>query len=89
MWFQSNLANLNSRRKVCINVCCRSRLQRQQLAVSCCVSCRKVKYLNMRGSLVDEHTVKGLTKAGKEVCCFHPLTNTLCPFVASVAIAIR
>lgn len=32
-----------------------------------CLSCRKVKYLNMKGSLVDEHTVKGLTKAGKEV----------------------
>uniref|UniRef100_A0A674MRY4 Thioredoxin reductase 2 n=1 Tax=Takifugu rubripes TaxID=31033 RepID=A0A674MRY4_TAKRU len=28
---------------------------------------KKVKYLNMRGSLVDEHTVKGVTKAGKEV----------------------
>ncbi|KAG7222078.1 hypothetical protein INR49_016648 [Caranx melampygus] len=27
---------------------------------------KKVKYLNMKGSLVDEHTVKGLTKAGKE-----------------------
>uniref|UniRef100_A0A674MZJ7 thioredoxin-disulfide reductase (NADPH) n=1 Tax=Takifugu rubripes TaxID=31033 RepID=A0A674MZJ7_TAKRU len=27
---------------------------------------KKVKYLNMRGSLVDEHTVKGVTKAGKE-----------------------
>uniref|UniRef100_A0A668AIS0 Thioredoxin reductase 2 n=1 Tax=Myripristis murdjan TaxID=586833 RepID=A0A668AIS0_9TELE len=28
---------------------------------------KKVKYLNMKGSLVDEHTVKGLTKAGKEM----------------------
>ncbi|XP_026177114.1 thioredoxin reductase 2, tandem duplicate 2 isoform X3 [Mastacembelus armatus] len=27
---------------------------------------KKVTYLNMKGSLVDEHTVKGLTKAGKE-----------------------
>uniref|UniRef100_A0A8C4IA27 thioredoxin-disulfide reductase (NADPH) n=1 Tax=Dicentrarchus labrax TaxID=13489 RepID=A0A8C4IA27_DICLA len=27
---------------------------------------KKVKYLNLKGSLVDEHTVKGLTKAGKE-----------------------
>uniref|UniRef100_A0A665X1D6 thioredoxin-disulfide reductase (NADPH) n=1 Tax=Echeneis naucrates TaxID=173247 RepID=A0A665X1D6_ECHNA len=27
---------------------------------------KKVKYLNFKGSLVDEHTVKGLTKAGKE-----------------------
>uniref|UniRef100_A0A3Q2YZ74 Thioredoxin reductase 2 n=1 Tax=Hippocampus comes TaxID=109280 RepID=A0A3Q2YZ74_HIPCM len=32
-----------------------------------CLSCRKVKYLNMRGSLVDEHTVKAVTKAGKEM----------------------
>lgn len=34
---------------------------------ACCLSCRKVKYLNMRGSLVDEHTVRGVAKAGKEV----------------------
>ncbi|XP_028312989.1 thioredoxin reductase 2, tandem duplicate 2 isoform X2 [Gouania willdenowi] len=27
---------------------------------------KKVKYLNLRGSLVNEHTVKGLNKAGKE-----------------------
>lgn len=27
---------------------------------------KKVKYLNVKGSLLDEHTVKGLTKAGKE-----------------------
>eukprot|EP00064_Thunnus_orientalis_P007354 superscaffoldBa00000810_g7374 len=27
---------------------------------------KKVKYLNIKGSLLDEHTVKGLTKAGKE-----------------------
>uniref|UniRef100_A0A0F8BLR8 Thioredoxin reductase 2, mitochondrial n=1 Tax=Larimichthys crocea TaxID=215358 RepID=A0A0F8BLR8_LARCR len=27
---------------------------------------KKVKYLNLKGSLMDEHTVKGLTKAGKE-----------------------
>lgn len=27
---------------------------------------KKVKYLNMRGTLADEHTVKGFTKAGKE-----------------------
>ncbi|XP_034056126.1 thioredoxin reductase 2, tandem duplicate 2 [Gymnodraco acuticeps] len=27
---------------------------------------KKVKYLNLRGSLLDEHTVRGLTKAGKE-----------------------
>ncbi|KAM9394382.1 thioredoxin reductase 2, tandem duplicate 2 [Pholidichthys leucotaenia] len=27
---------------------------------------KKVKYLNLRGSLVDEHTIKGLSKAGKE-----------------------
>ncbi len=31
------------------------------------LSYRKVKYLNAKGSLVDEHTVKGITKAGKEV----------------------
>lgn len=35
------------------------------------LSCRKVKYLNMKGSLVDEHTVRALTKAGKEVSCFY------------------
>nr|XP_057926291.1 thioredoxin reductase 2, tandem duplicate 2 isoform X2 [Doryrhamphus excisus] len=28
---------------------------------------KKVKYLNMKGSLVDEHTIKALTKAGKEM----------------------
>ncbi|XP_051922972.1 thioredoxin reductase 2, tandem duplicate 2 [Hippocampus zosterae] len=28
---------------------------------------KKVKYLNMRGSLVDEHTVKAVTKSGKEM----------------------
>uniref|UniRef100_A0A3Q1B6C0 Thioredoxin-disulfide reductase n=1 Tax=Amphiprion ocellaris TaxID=80972 RepID=A0A3Q1B6C0_AMPOC len=28
---------------------------------------KKVKYLNIKGSLLDEHTVKGLTKAGKEI----------------------
>uniref|UniRef100_A0A3Q1FAR3 Thioredoxin reductase 2, tandem duplicate 2 n=1 Tax=Acanthochromis polyacanthus TaxID=80966 RepID=A0A3Q1FAR3_9TELE len=28
---------------------------------------KKVKYLNVKGSLLDEHTVKGLTKAGKEL----------------------
>ncbi|XP_056145374.1 thioredoxin reductase 2, tandem duplicate 2 [Lampris incognitus] len=28
---------------------------------------KKVKYLNIRGSLLDEHTIKGLTKAGKEM----------------------
>ncbi|KAJ8005814.1 hypothetical protein DPEC_G00121790 [Dallia pectoralis] len=27
---------------------------------------KKVTYLNLKGSLVDEHTVKGLTKTGKE-----------------------
>uniref|UniRef100_A0A4W6EKB3 Thioredoxin reductase 2 n=1 Tax=Lates calcarifer TaxID=8187 RepID=A0A4W6EKB3_LATCA len=27
---------------------------------------KRVKYLNIKGSLVNEHTVKGLTKAGKE-----------------------
>ncbi|KAM9742927.1 thioredoxin reductase 2, tandem duplicate 2 [Menidia menidia] len=27
---------------------------------------KKVKYLNLKGSLVDEHTVRGVTKAGKE-----------------------
>uniref|UniRef100_A0A672IP17 thioredoxin-disulfide reductase (NADPH) n=1 Tax=Salarias fasciatus TaxID=181472 RepID=A0A672IP17_SALFA len=27
---------------------------------------KKVKYLNLKGSLADEHTVKGLSKAGKE-----------------------
>lgn len=35
------------------------------------LSCRKVKYLNMKGSLVDEHTVRALTKAGKEVSRFY------------------
>uniref|UniRef100_A0A668AIK5 thioredoxin-disulfide reductase (NADPH) n=1 Tax=Myripristis murdjan TaxID=586833 RepID=A0A668AIK5_9TELE len=29
---------------------------------------KKVKYLNMKGSLVDEHTVKGLTKYHRENC---------------------
>uniref|UniRef100_A0A3P9Q118 thioredoxin-disulfide reductase (NADPH) n=1 Tax=Poecilia reticulata TaxID=8081 RepID=A0A3P9Q118_POERE len=28
---------------------------------------KKVKYLNLKGSLLDEHTVRGLSKAGKEV----------------------
>nr|XP_023858126.1 thioredoxin reductase 2, mitochondrial isoform X2 [Salvelinus alpinus] len=28
---------------------------------------KEVKYLNVKGSLVDEHTVKGLTKTGKEI----------------------
>uniref|UniRef100_A0A8C7W1H3 Thioredoxin reductase 2 n=1 Tax=Oncorhynchus mykiss TaxID=8022 RepID=A0A8C7W1H3_ONCMY len=28
---------------------------------------RNVKYLNIKGSLVDEHTVKGLTRTGKEI----------------------
>uniref|UniRef100_A0A674AXU7 Thioredoxin reductase 2 n=1 Tax=Salmo trutta TaxID=8032 RepID=A0A674AXU7_SALTR len=28
---------------------------------------KEVKYLNIKGSLVDEHTVKGLTRTGKEV----------------------
>ncbi|CAB1319979.1 unnamed protein product [Coregonus sp. 'balchen'] len=28
---------------------------------------KKVKYLNIKGSLVDEHTVKGLTRTGKEI----------------------
>ncbi|XP_068577012.1 thioredoxin reductase 2, tandem duplicate 2 [Cebidichthys violaceus] len=28
---------------------------------------KKVKYLNIRGSVVDEHTVRGLTTAGKEM----------------------
>ncbi|XP_063050424.1 thioredoxin reductase 2, tandem duplicate 2 [Engraulis encrasicolus] len=28
---------------------------------------KKVKYLNMKGSLVDEHTVKGVTARGKEM----------------------
>uniref|UniRef100_A0AAY4BIM7 thioredoxin-disulfide reductase (NADPH) n=1 Tax=Denticeps clupeoides TaxID=299321 RepID=A0AAY4BIM7_9TELE len=28
---------------------------------------KKVKYLNMKGSLVDEHTVRGVTPKGKEV----------------------
>ncbi|KAM9858543.1 thioredoxin reductase 2, tandem duplicate 2 [Aulostomus maculatus] len=28
---------------------------------------KKVKYLNVKGSLVDEHTIKGLSKAGKEM----------------------
>ncbi|KAM4579394.1 thioredoxin reductase 2, tandem duplicate 2 [Fundulus diaphanus] len=27
---------------------------------------KKVKYLNLKGSLLDEHTVRGLSKAGKE-----------------------
>uniref|UniRef100_A0A669EGG5 Thioredoxin reductase 2 n=1 Tax=Oreochromis niloticus TaxID=8128 RepID=A0A669EGG5_ORENI len=27
---------------------------------------KKVKYMNLKGSLVDEHTVRGLSKAGKE-----------------------
>uniref|UniRef100_A0A8C7DWV1 Thioredoxin reductase 2 n=1 Tax=Oncorhynchus kisutch TaxID=8019 RepID=A0A8C7DWV1_ONCKI len=40
---------------------------------------RNVKYLNIKGSLVDEHTVKGLTRTGKEViphyyvCCVYLL----------------
>uniref|UniRef100_A0A674AY50 thioredoxin-disulfide reductase (NADPH) n=1 Tax=Salmo trutta TaxID=8032 RepID=A0A674AY50_SALTR len=28
---------------------------------------KEVKYLNIKGSLVDEHTVKGLTRTGKEI----------------------
>ncbi|XP_055775528.1 thioredoxin reductase 2, mitochondrial-like isoform X1 [Salvelinus fontinalis] len=28
---------------------------------------KEVKYLNVKGSLVDEHTVKGLTRTGKEI----------------------
>uniref|UniRef100_A0A3Q2WTK4 Thioredoxin reductase 2, tandem duplicate 1 n=1 Tax=Haplochromis burtoni TaxID=8153 RepID=A0A3Q2WTK4_HAPBU len=28
---------------------------------------KKVKYMNLKGSLVDEHTVRGLSKAGKEI----------------------
>uniref|UniRef100_A0A8C5CPZ5 thioredoxin-disulfide reductase (NADPH) n=1 Tax=Gadus morhua TaxID=8049 RepID=A0A8C5CPZ5_GADMO len=31
---------------------------------------KKVKYLNLKGSLLDEHTVRGMTKSGKEVGCF-------------------
>lgn len=46
---------------------CSRLMHRQERPAVCCLSCRKVKYLNMKGSLVDEHTVKGLTKAGKEV----------------------
>uniref|UniRef100_A0A672ISG5 Thioredoxin reductase 2, tandem duplicate 1 n=1 Tax=Salarias fasciatus TaxID=181472 RepID=A0A672ISG5_SALFA len=34
---------------------------------------KKVKYLNLKGSLADEHTVKGLSKAGKEVSCWSQL----------------
>uniref|UniRef100_A0A8C0HQE3 FAD/NAD(P)-binding domain-containing protein n=1 Tax=Buteo japonicus TaxID=224669 RepID=A0A8C0HQE3_9AVES len=30
---------------------------------------KKVKYFNMKGSFSDPHTVRGLTKAGKEVSC--------------------
>uniref|UniRef100_A0A3B5M7B9 Thioredoxin reductase 2 n=1 Tax=Xiphophorus couchianus TaxID=32473 RepID=A0A3B5M7B9_9TELE len=37
------------------------------LVIFFCVFCRKVKYLNLKGSLLDEHTVRGLSKAGKEV----------------------
>lgn len=47
-----------------------------------CLSCRKVKYLNIKGSLLDEHTVKGLTKAGKEVGCLfirHPSVLSVTP----------
>uniref|UniRef100_A0A3P8S156 Thioredoxin reductase 2 n=1 Tax=Amphiprion percula TaxID=161767 RepID=A0A3P8S156_AMPPE len=38
---------------------------------------KKVKYLNIKGSLLDEHTVKGLTKAGKEIpgAMEHGITN--------------
>lgn len=31
----------------------------------------------MKGSLVDEHTIKGVTKAGKEVCCYFVIIYTL------------
>lgn len=37
--------------------------------IYCLLFCRKVKYMNLNGSLVDEHTVRGLSKAGKEVGC--------------------
>lgn len=37
--------------------------------IYCLLFCRKVKYMNLKGSLVDEHTVRGLSKAGKEVGC--------------------
>lgn len=30
---------------------------------------RKVKYFNMKGTFSDPHTIRGLTKAGKEVSC--------------------
>lgn len=49
----------------CLHPCNRS------AHLSFVLSCRKVKYLNMKGSLVDEHTVRALTKAGKEVSCFY------------------
>lgn len=57
-------------------------VKEEQPVVLYCVSCRKVKYLNLKGSLVDEHTVKGVTKAGKEVCYCHSLTKTLYPLVS-------
>lgn len=36
-------------------------------SVCVCLS-RKVKYLNMKGSLLDQHTIRGLNARGKEVC---------------------
>uniref|UniRef100_A0A674NTM5 thioredoxin-disulfide reductase (NADPH) n=1 Tax=Takifugu rubripes TaxID=31033 RepID=A0A674NTM5_TAKRU len=45
---------------------------------------KKVKYLNMRGSLVDEHTVKGVTKAGKELFGFSTKSKK---FLLSIALA--
>lgn len=35
--------------------------------VCVCLS-RKVNYLNMKGSLLDQHTIRGLNSRGKEVC---------------------
>lgn len=36
----------------------------------CFLPNRKVKYFNVKGSFSDPHTIRGLTKGGKEVSCF-------------------
>uniref|UniRef100_A0A674AZD0 Thioredoxin reductase 2 n=1 Tax=Salmo trutta TaxID=8032 RepID=A0A674AZD0_SALTR len=57
---------------------------------------KEVKYLNIKGSLVDEHTVKGLTRTGKEVTIpgavehgitmVHPVTRTCAGFLTGIGL---
>uniref|UniRef100_A0A8D2N4E5 thioredoxin-disulfide reductase (NADPH) n=1 Tax=Zonotrichia albicollis TaxID=44394 RepID=A0A8D2N4E5_ZONAL len=37
---------------------------------------KKVKYFNIKGSFSDPHTVRGVTKAGKEVSCYNVVIAT-------------